>query len=1018
MSSVLLGHLRGADGVAQEHRDGHRADAAGVGGDGSGDLADCLKIDIADEAIAVFRGRIVDAVHANIDDDRARLDHVGLDEERLAHGGDNDVGASAMVGDILAARVEDGDGGVGMFVLLYEDRGHGLAHDVAATEDDDFSAAEGNLATNKEFMDAGGRAGLEKGILTEEELADIDGVEAVDVLAVIDGAENFVFLEVARERGLDEDSVDLGIVVEAVDEGEKLGLGCFFLQHNGVGVDAEFGRLGAFHADVGLRGGIFTNADESDAGRDAPLLAQGGNAGFGLGVNLGGDGFAIDESCAGHREQSKPSGVVAQVWSCLGDQIHFSETRANFSFSLRRMLFLRAGILEFLVLVHVIGAAVLFRRLFPRESPWLAFIVPTLLVVAAANFIEHFVALPNIGWVLPFTLGGLIWLMAQPGPWWKDLRLPAILFATIFTWALFIRCLNPAITSDNESAADMARMLDFCLGGTLPAIYSWCPPYEHGGISSFQYYGASVLKRLFWLDIGSSYNVGYTLLNALTCLMGAGAAYAISGKKTWVAVATVVMLLANFTGSAVILLYWNNAHPISGLYHIFDSPLSVDIGAGWNDPERHNPFAWIYRNPPAELRLYGPAFYTYYAEFSANLGGQFLTLASLLVVNEVFKTERANWPWICLMLFPLLTIITATGFMIVVTVLCVGGFATALWAEKRPGDWRMVAGGGALGFVLLWPSIDSFAAGAPPVEFHWTPWLEYTTPWEFVIQWWPVIVPWAVLCFIWRRLGPLARWIHAAVPLLLIFFEVTTFGDRGRTAESNWGAIYGIGLVTFLPLVFIQKNSGFRLLSIIYLFIGVVFVGTWGILEITSVSDGAAFHLKGDSVFQNDAQMKRLLEVLNQMHGKTVLNGKSKGGNNQSLNIVGFSENRCYIGWFDPEVRSGHGGEAQFRSQQSDEFFAGTGANPLAFLRSNDIAAVMIWPEDAIPDDLVQKLKDQLALDYDYVDCKGDGPNNAGLFLRNPGTPGMPTIFPSGSSPMPATPSTPASAPGSAPLPP
>jgi hypothetical protein len=59
--------------------------------------------------------------------------------------------------------------------------------------------------------------------------------------------------------------------------------------------------------------------------------------------------------------------------------------------------------------------------------------------------------------------------------------------------------------------------------------------------------------------------------------------------------------------------------------------------------------------------------------------------------------------------------------------------------------------------------------------------------------------------------------------------------------------------------------------------------------------------------------------------------------------------------------------------------------NPLAFLRNNDIAAVLIYPDDAISDDLLQQFEDQLGSDYFYVDCKGDGPNNAGVFLRQPG---------------------------------
>jgi len=680
------------------------------------------------------------------------------------------------------------------------------------------------------------------------------------------------------------------------------------------------------------------------------------------------------------------------------------------------MLLLRAVLLELLVCFHVIGGAVLFRRLFPRESPWLAFIVPILIVMSALNFIEHFIALPNLGWLLPFTLVGLLWAMARPGYSWEGLRLPSILFVVVFTWDLFIMCQNPSITCNTEGVADMARVLDFCLGNKLPPIDTWCPPYDHGGYYSFQHYGASILKRLFSLDIGTGYNMGYNLLNTLTVMVGAGAAYSISGRKTWVAVATLLVLLANFTGASVLLLYWNTAHPVPNLYDIFDSRLAIDIGDGWNDPNRHNPFGWVFHVPPPVLRLFTPTFNTYFPEFHANLGGHFMTLATLLAANEAFKTERSNWPWICLLLFPLITIITATWFMVVVTVLCVGCFVVALVAGRRPENWKIALGGSALAFVLLWPSVNSLLAGSYPVDFHWTPWLEYTAPWEFIIQWWPIIIPWICLCFIWGRLSLLARWIHTAIPLLLIFFEVATFGDRGLTIEKNWGAIYGAGLVTFLPLVFIQKNVPFRLLTIVFLFISVIFFGAWGKKSVDQAWPGNVLHLRGDVAIVVDPQKQRLLQVLERFHGVTVLSGKSAEAYNECPSMVGFSENMCYIAWFFQEYQCGHGGEAEFRDKQSNDFFAGTMTNPLAFLRSNNITAVIVYPDDAIPDNIVQQLQTQLSADYYYIDCKGDGPKNAGVFVRNPGAPAygtnlaLPTIPtapitpPTPVAPAPATP--------------
>jgi hypothetical protein len=424
--------------------------------------------------------------------------------------------------------------------------------------------------------------------------------------------------------------------------------------------------------------------------------------------------------------------------------------------------------------------------------------------------------------------------------------------------------------------------------------------------------------------------------------------------------------------------------------HVFDSRLATDIGDAWRDRVPHNPFGWIWahRDPPAVLRLFTPTFNTYFPEFHANLGGHFMTLASLLAANEVYRTERSNWPWICLLVFPLMTIITATWFMVVVTVLCGGCFAVALISDRRPENWRVVLGGSVAAFMLLWPSVNTLLSGSYPVDFHWTPWAEYTAPWEFVIQWWPIIVPWIFLCFIWGRLSLLARWLHAVVPLLLIFIEVCTFGDRGLTVEKMWGAVYSIGLVTFLPLVFVQPNPVFRLLTIIFLGLSTIFFVEWARISTDSVDwQSIAFHLKGDTVFQNDPQKKRMLQVLQRLHGVTVLNGKSAWSYNQSPSLVGFSENKCYIAWYAQEYQTGHGGEAEFRDKQSNDFFAGKMAQPLPFLCSNDIAAVLIWPDDAIPDSLVQQLQTQLASDYFYIDCKGDGPNNAGVFLRLPDAP-------------------------------
>jgi hypothetical protein len=668
---------------------------------------------------------------------------------------------------------------------------------------------------------------------------------------------------------------------------------------------------------------------------------------------------------------------------------YFRETAGRVSATVPWMLFLRAALLEFLICFHVVGGAVLFRRLFPRESPWLAFILPVLIIMTVLNFVEHFLPLPNLGWLLPLTMGGLGWVLLRSPGVWEGMKLPVILFLLVFTWVFFIRCLHPEITCNTEGPADMARMLDFCLGSTIPPIDTWNPPNDHGGYYTFQFYGASLVKRLFSLDIGTGYNLGYSLLNTLTFLVGAGAAYAISGGRTWVSVTMLLVLLANFTGAAVFLLFWNNWYHTPDV-DVFDTRQAVDIYDGWGDPARHNPFIWPYGGPTPALRLFTPAFNTYFAEFHPNLGGHFMALGTLLAANETFKLGRSNWPWICLLLFPFITIITAAWYLFVVSALCLGGLAMALWAGRRPQDWKWVLSVAFVGVVLLWPSVDSLLSGTYPAPFYFTAWADYTTPKEFIIQWWPVVVPWIFLCFIWDRLNLLVRWIHFVLPILLIFVEVVTFDYRVPMVEKMWGAVYGVGLVTFLPLIFIQSALPYRILTFGYLFITTLFLGAWAKISTDYVDwHGVAFHLSGDTVFANDPQKNRLLQTLKHLHNANVLNGKGDWSYNESPGLVGFSENRCYIAWYAKEDECGHIGEAEYRNQQSNEFFSGEMADRLSFLRNNDIAAVMIYPNDQIPDDTLAKIKTDLAPDYDYLDFKGVGgnPSNAGIFMRQPGAP-------------------------------
>ena len=642
------------------------------------------------------------------------------------------------------------------------------------------------------------------------------------------------------------------------------------------------------------------------------------------------------------------------------------------------MILLRVAFLELVLCLHVIGAAVLFRRLFPRESPWIAFTVPILGLLSLLNFIEHFVALPNLGWLLPLTLGGLIWAMVKPGFSWEGMRFPTILFVLTFSFVFLLKCLSPEIPNFTEGTGNLTRLLNYSLGGTLPPIDSFLPPLDYGGYYSFQQYGAAILKRLFFLDLGSAYNLSFAFLLAWMLLLGGGVAYSLTGKK-WISAATVMIVLAGATGSVIYLLFFGP--------HGVDFALSTDINDSWDNKER-NPFWWLCsldKYHPG-LKLLPPTYTLYYSEFHATLGGTFITTAALLAGSEVLRVGRFNWPWICLIVLPMMVIITSAWFFLIVLFFCAGALLIALWVGRRPQSWRLVCVASAVGVVLLWPSVLGVLSNPATQDFHWTRPDERTPLWMFAVQWWPIFIPWIFLWFVWDRINLMGRWMLVSLAVLMIAVEFCTFGDRGLTTEKMWGALYGAGLMTLLPLLFLQRGIFFRSLTAFFLIVHALCLGAWLKTIYWDPLDPAKyFKIQGDTFLEVNSQTHRLMQVLRTLHGATILPGKSYWAYNEAPALITFSENRCYVAYFHQEDQSGHSGEAEYRSSINNEFYRGTLASPLAFLRANNIAAVLIWPEDNLPDSLLQKIQGEIGSEYYYINCKMDGPANAGVFMRQGG---------------------------------
>ena len=652
------------------------------------------------------------------------------------------------------------------------------------------------------------------------------------------------------------------------------------------------------------------------------------------------------------------------------------------------MLILQALFLWLIVSALIIGAAMLFHRLFPDESPWLGFIVPPLGFVILLNFIEHLIALPSLLILLPFLLGGTVW-MALSGKYFKAaLILPGAVFLAAFAFTFGVRCLHSDISFTSDDLSDLNMINNFSQGQTVPPTDTWMPPFRFEWYYDLQHYAASIVGRLLAVKIGVACNISHALLSAFTCVAAAAAAHRISGGKMWVTLAVPFLIESSATGTSAYFALCSS----TDLWLPFDLSTGMGHTPPNGNPIWHNPIWQILRwdprpeimnlQTPTILRLQVPGIWTWRGEYHANASGHFLTLLSVLTIAELLPERRAVWPWVLAVVTPLLAV-TASAWALPITVLLCWVMLPMAWmCGRRPLAMKTTVWTIFIAIALLWPAIYNTTSSPAVPSIQLINPAERTPLMEFLVQWWPILLLWICGCASFRSLPFGLRWILVAVPVMLFGIEMITIESRYNTIEKMWGYTWGAALVGLFPFVASRSGLVYKLVTVVLLFSALASLsvylrdlagGTW---------DGEAFHLEGDRYIVSNDQKNRMLQVVSQTKNTTYLSGKCVYCYNESPALAVFTNNRSYIAWAWFESLTDFQKEADYREKQNNDFYSGAMTERLRFLHDNQIDGVLIWPDDTIPDDALAKLRGELEPTYEYIDCKGSGDQNAGVFLR------------------------------------
>jgi hypothetical protein len=650
------------------------------------------------------------------------------------------------------------------------------------------------------------------------------------------------------------------------------------------------------------------------------------------------------------------------------------------------MLLIKACLLWILVAVHVVGIAFVFRRKFPGEPRWLAFFVPELVIVALCNFVEHHMALTQMRLLLPLSTASCVAAIVWPKPPWRTMRFPALLFLAAFAFTFALRAIRPDIIDARDGAPDLGVMANFLYGQTLPAESTWLPPIKMINYYCLEHYGASLLTRLFGVDIGTGFNLSVALLSAYLYFLSGAVAWHLGRGKIWIVVLTLVLTAGAATGTSGFLwLNVRNLDPENTLdpYVLFDTPAT---SSNWLAHELA-PISFYYNRH----LLIPPGYGTWMGCLHSVQSGQILLASLILVLIEVSRRRKTNWPWILLLVSPLYMLTTCTWGLPFVAFLIASGLVICWSKARAPKDLPFVLIAAAAWAILFEPMLTYFLDPMPFSAFKFSHATQlHTEVVEFFAQWWPVFLPWAFLLFAVRRLHIVSVAVLAMTPLAFLGTENWNYGVRLDATGKLWGLTFAAIWIVVLPELARRPGWAFRIVLLLVVVNSGLSLYFWSDYYWRVAPRDDIAHLEGHGQLNDDRRKARILEILSHLHDQTIISGKAEWAFSESSLLPLFSHNRTYVAWtnFSDTILYPTGiSEAVRRAFEVNGILSGKNSEPLFFLRQQNIAALVIYPDDDIDSSVVDHLRRVLAPYYTFEDANYRTPAQLAAGTLSPSRP-------------------------------
>lgn len=637
-------------------------------------------------------------------------------------------------------------------------------------------------------------------------------------------------------------------------------------------------------------------------------------------------------------------------------------------------------------------------------------------VVLCFFFVEHFIGLGKLFWLLPFVLGFSAWIFwkEQETVKGKSFWISELVFVLVFLYGFAWRFAFPSISPSSEQVTDLFFISNYLPGQTLPPLDNWNPPHRFDYYYAFQHYAAALMGRLLSLDAGTSYALGFATITALTVSLIWFVASQFINKVS-LRVLLVATLVFGGTGLSPVLhlVYkdpniprvsdqqnqnrYRSALEAKARDNIINSVRYIGgsrDNARSSDRDVRTGVANILlpeTEPPAgtKLKMVLPSEnfgYQYFvADYHPTLGGFFLLLLSLALIVCVENKRMENLSQALLAAcVPIMMITNTWTFPLLVLLIC--GWLAFRLIYRKPIAWAWLIGGGVAATLLIYPFLIGFAGRSLSTPVRFVPWEEHTPLSRFVALQWPVILVLAFGFFEpkYRKLSVALSsvWLGLLVLSEVIFIDDPTAAQYQRTNTTmKWWGWIQVGVFVSVGSICLGSSKRWIRWSTVAVFVLVNAV----VLDLTRywLHSGKynAGKLSGHHWYTGNATNRQMFEYLQEAPRGIVLENVLGNAYTNSTIYGIFNEKPVLLGW-PSHLMTWHGNVPRvwILNDEIKQFYRGEMKDPIPWLLSQDIQYIVFRPED--DDQKFETIHNQIKSHYAWHEFNHARNRHTGIWVR------------------------------------